>query len=104
MISMETKHSLLKFAIFFTILLTATAVDLTRTSEMKMMTLGAGLPLSISMIKMKLLPNHGFWDWTCNRECSSDAECSDGVMCRTCWYHYRPNSDRYVYHCSLLPN
>ncbi|OIT27588.1 fruit-specific protein [Nicotiana attenuata] len=102
-IAMAIKSSLLKFAIFFSILLTATAVELTRTSEMKAMAIGTGLPLSISTIKMTLIPND-FFKWTCDRECRSDADCSDGVLCRTCWWHYQPYTDDYHYHCSIFPN
>ncbi|OIT27589.1 hypothetical protein A4A49_21570 [Nicotiana attenuata] len=94
---MAVTYSLFKFVILFTILLTATAVDLSRNS---MMTMG-GLPLSISMMKLKLNQNE---EETCGRKCSSHAECSDGWICRWCWWHYQLNYDRYDYHCSMLPN
>ncbi|KAM3264544.1 hypothetical protein P3L10_001538 [Capsicum annuum] len=91
-------YSLLNFAIFFTILLKATAVDLSRSSEMKMMTVGA-----ISMVKLNLLANN-YEEDTCGRDCTSDADCSDGWVCRWCWWHYVPNKDEYEYRCSILPN
>ncbi|KAM3397769.1 hypothetical protein P3S68_001282 [Capsicum galapagoense] len=95
-------HSLLKFAIFFTILLTATAVEMSGTSGVnKAMALGS-FPLYISMMQLKLLPNE--FEPTCSRSCSSDAECSDGWVCRWCWSHLDPFDNQYYYRCSMLPN
>ncbi|KAF3637206.1 Lipoxygenase 2.3, chloroplastic [Capsicum annuum] len=73
-------------------------VDLSRSSEMKMMTVGA-----ISMVKLNLLANN-YEEDTCGRDCTSDADCSDGWVCRWCWWHYVPNKDEYEYRCSILPN
>ncbi|KAF3628890.1 hypothetical protein FXO38_27981 [Capsicum annuum] len=99
---MAMKHSLLKVAVFFTILLTATAVDLSGNSKMsKAMALYGGLPLSISMMRL-LVPND--FAMTCHVACRSNSDCAGAWLCHWCWPHENPTWGYTEYWCSMLPD
>ncbi|OIS95658.1 PREDICTED: fruit-specific protein-like [Nicotiana attenuata] len=96
---MAAKHSMIKFAIFFTVLLTATIVDMSRTSKVQVMALRQ-LPAEASILKMKLFPVNMLGG--CSDYCNSNSDCGGITLCQWCWEKTDFNDHKYR-SCSMLP-
>ncbi|PHU01836.1 Fruit-specific protein [Capsicum chinense] len=97
---MAAKNSMIKFAIFFLVLLTTTTVDKCGTWKFQVMAL-RDLPYEATLLQNKLLLNNILG--SCDSYCSSNSDCGGFTLCQWCWEKTNPFTGAIYSTCSILP-
>ncbi|CAN4100106.1 unnamed protein product [Withania somnifera] len=92
---MASKNSVIKFAIFFFVLLTTTIVDMCGTSAFR------DMPLEARLVKWKLLTPSILGG--CDNSCSANSDCGGFTLCQWCWEKTNPFDGSTYKTCTILP-